>query len=162
MFLTRKHANNGQTIQSVLVFASLLVAIKEVLGDAANDEVIEAWGKAYGEIADFDGNITDGFTLNVETKCERLNNEYLIDLQQENSSSLPTSGSITTNISNGYYARLDYTITPNSATKKDTISYRLYYLGNGTPSLVGDLTYTLDGSEGRLIGPITKPFDIKY
>ena len=115
---------------------------------------------AYGEIADFDGNITDGFTLNVETKCERLNNEYLIDLQQENSSSLPTSGSITTNISNGYYARLDYTITPNSATKKDTISYRLYYLGNGTPSLVGDLTYTLDGSEGRLIGPITKPFDI--
>ena len=36
-----------------LVGECLLVAIKEVLGDAANDEVIEAWGKAYGEIADF-------------------------------------------------------------------------------------------------------------
>lgn len=36
-----------------LVGECLLVAIKEVLGEAANDEVIEAWGKAYGEIADF-------------------------------------------------------------------------------------------------------------
>ncbi|MBR7117972.1 MAG: bacitracin resistance protein BacA [Helicobacteraceae bacterium] len=36
-----------------LVGECLLVAIKEVLGEAANDEVIEAWGKAYDEIADF-------------------------------------------------------------------------------------------------------------
>ena len=36
-----------------LVGECLLVAIKEVLGEAANDEVIEAWRKAYGEIADF-------------------------------------------------------------------------------------------------------------
>ncbi|SDN84455.1 NO-inducible flavohemoprotein [Halobacillus aidingensis] len=30
----------------------LLKAIKEVLGDAATDDIIEAWGKAYGVIAD--------------------------------------------------------------------------------------------------------------
>ncbi|WP_395003143.1 globin domain-containing protein [uncultured Helicobacter sp.] len=36
-----------------LVGECLLVAIKEVLGEAASDEVIEAWGKAYGEIAEF-------------------------------------------------------------------------------------------------------------
>ncbi|GGF17658.1 flavohemoprotein [Halobacillus andaensis] len=30
----------------------LLVAIKEVLGDAATDDIIEAWGEAYGAIAD--------------------------------------------------------------------------------------------------------------
>lgn len=34
-----------------LVGECLLVAIKEVLG--ASDEVLEAWGKAYGEIAEF-------------------------------------------------------------------------------------------------------------
>ncbi|MGJ9383697.1 NO-inducible flavohemoprotein [Salipaludibacillus sp. CF4.18] len=30
----------------------LLLAIKDVLGDAATDDIIEAWGKAYGVIAD--------------------------------------------------------------------------------------------------------------
>lgn len=34
-----------------LVGECLLVAIKEVLG--ASDEVLEAWSKAYGEIAEF-------------------------------------------------------------------------------------------------------------
>ncbi|WP_297635260.1 globin domain-containing protein [uncultured Clostridium sp.] len=34
-----------------IVGECLLRAIKTVLGDAATDEVIEAWGKAYGEIA---------------------------------------------------------------------------------------------------------------
>ncbi|PZT48886.1 bacitracin resistance protein BacA [Helicobacter valdiviensis] len=36
-----------------LVGECLLVAIQEVLGEAASPEVIEAWGKAYGAIADF-------------------------------------------------------------------------------------------------------------
>ncbi|CAM2955403.1 globin domain-containing protein [Helicobacter burdigaliensis] len=36
-----------------LVGECLLIAIKEVLGEAANDEVIQAWAKAYGVIADF-------------------------------------------------------------------------------------------------------------
>lgn len=34
-----------------IVGSNLLGAIKEVLGDAATEEVIEAWGKAYGVIA---------------------------------------------------------------------------------------------------------------
>lgn len=34
-----------------IVGANLLAAIKEVLGDAATDEIIDAWGKAYGVIA---------------------------------------------------------------------------------------------------------------
>lgn len=34
-----------------IVGANLLGAIKEVLGDAATDEIIDAWGKAYGVIA---------------------------------------------------------------------------------------------------------------
>lgn len=36
-----------------LVGECLLFAIKEVLGDVASDEVLEAWGRAYGEIANF-------------------------------------------------------------------------------------------------------------
>ncbi len=43
-----------------LVGECLLVAIKEVLKDAASDEIIEAWGKAYGEIAGFYINIEKG------------------------------------------------------------------------------------------------------
>nr|WP_263327571.1 NO-inducible flavohemoprotein [Neobacillus sp. Marseille-Q6967] len=35
-----------------IVGKHLLLAIKDVLGDAATDEIIEAWGKAYGVIAD--------------------------------------------------------------------------------------------------------------
>ena len=35
-----------------IVGQNLLLTIKEVLGDAATDEVIEAWGKAYGVIAE--------------------------------------------------------------------------------------------------------------
>jgi len=35
-----------------IVGQNLLVAIKDVLGDAATDEIIEAWRKAYGVIAD--------------------------------------------------------------------------------------------------------------
>lgn len=34
-----------------IVGKNLLIAIKEVLGDAVTDEVIEAWGKAYEVIA---------------------------------------------------------------------------------------------------------------
>ena len=34
-----------------IVGSNLLASIKEVLGDAATDEVIEAWGKAYEVIA---------------------------------------------------------------------------------------------------------------
>ncbi|MFD1019355.1 NO-inducible flavohemoprotein [Thalassobacillus hwangdonensis] len=35
-----------------IVGEHLLLAIKDVLGDAATDDIIEAWGKAYGVIAD--------------------------------------------------------------------------------------------------------------
>lgn len=35
-----------------IVGKHLLIAIKEVLGDAATDEIINAWGEAYGMIAD--------------------------------------------------------------------------------------------------------------
>ncbi|MEG0353520.1 MAG: globin domain-containing protein [Cellulosilyticaceae bacterium] len=37
--------------QYPIVGANLLQAIKNVLGDAATDEIIDAWGKAYGVIA---------------------------------------------------------------------------------------------------------------
>ena len=35
-----------------LVAEALLPAIRDVLGEAASDEVLEAWGKAYGVLAD--------------------------------------------------------------------------------------------------------------
>ncbi|WP_297520291.1 globin domain-containing protein [uncultured Clostridium sp.] len=48
----KKHVNtNVKPEHYPIVGQGVLSAIKIVLGDAATDEVIEAWGKAYGEIA---------------------------------------------------------------------------------------------------------------
>ncbi|CRK82806.1 NO-inducible flavohemoprotein [Neobacillus massiliamazoniensis] len=47
-----KHRSLGiKPEQYPIVGKHLLLAIKDVLGEAANDEIIDAWGKAYGEIA---------------------------------------------------------------------------------------------------------------
>ena len=46
------HCNRKVTEEHYpIVGSNLLATIKEVLGDAATDEVIEAWGKAYGVIS---------------------------------------------------------------------------------------------------------------
>ena len=51
--IARVHCDcNVQAEHYPIIGKHLLVAIKEVLGDAATDEIIEAWGKAYGVIAD--------------------------------------------------------------------------------------------------------------
>lgn len=51
--VTEKHRAIGvKPEQYPVVGETLLQAVKDVLGDAATDEIIEAWGKAYGYIAD--------------------------------------------------------------------------------------------------------------
>ena len=46
------HCNKKVTPEMYpIVGKNILIAIKEVLGDAATDEVIEAWGKAYEVMA---------------------------------------------------------------------------------------------------------------
>ena len=51
--IAHKHKSLGITPdQYPIVGYHLLGAIKEVLGDAATPEIIEAWGEAYGVIAD--------------------------------------------------------------------------------------------------------------
>jgi len=48
-----KHVALGVTPEQYAVVGEfLLKAIKEVLGDAATDEIIDAWGKAYQVVAD--------------------------------------------------------------------------------------------------------------
>ncbi len=50
--IVQKHCSLGiQPAQYDAVGSCLLQAIKAVLGDAATNEVIEAWGKAYGQLA---------------------------------------------------------------------------------------------------------------
>ncbi|KAE8380106.1 globin-like protein [Aspergillus bertholletiae] len=49
-----KHASLGITAdQYPIVGQGLLAAIKEVLGDAANEQVLDAWAAAYGELAGY-------------------------------------------------------------------------------------------------------------
>lgn len=51
--IAQKHRSLGVLPEHYpIVGEYLLRAIKEVLGDAATDEIIEAWGQAYGVIAD--------------------------------------------------------------------------------------------------------------
>lgn len=51
--IAHKHVSLGILPEHYpIVGKYLLEAIKEVLGDAATDEIIDAWGKAYGVIAD--------------------------------------------------------------------------------------------------------------
>lgn len=51
--IVQKHAALGiQPEHYPIVGACLLQAIQEVLGDAATDEIIEAWGQAYQSLAD--------------------------------------------------------------------------------------------------------------
>ncbi|MDN4523703.1 NO-inducible flavohemoprotein [Fictibacillus fluitans] len=51
--IAQKHRSLGiQPEHYPIVGENLLIAIKEVLGDAATPEILEAWGKAYGVIAD--------------------------------------------------------------------------------------------------------------
>ena len=48
-----KHCTIGiRAEQYGIVGKHLLASIKEVLGEAANDELIEAWAAAYGQLAD--------------------------------------------------------------------------------------------------------------
>jgi len=50
--IVQKHCALGiQPHQYDIVGACLLQAIAEVLGDAATDDIIDAWGKAYGQLA---------------------------------------------------------------------------------------------------------------
>jgi nitric oxide dioxygenase len=51
--ISQKHRAIGiKANQYPIVGEVLLQAVKDVLGDTATDEIIEAWGKAYGYIAD--------------------------------------------------------------------------------------------------------------
>jgi nitric oxide dioxygenase len=51
--ITQKHCSLGiQPEHYPIVGKHLLAAIKDVLGDAATDEVLAAWGEAYGLLAD--------------------------------------------------------------------------------------------------------------
>lgn len=51
--IANKHASLGIRAEHYpIVGKHLLASIKEVLGDAASDELIDAWGVAYGVLAD--------------------------------------------------------------------------------------------------------------
>ena len=51
--IATKHCTIGIRAEHYpIVGKHLLASIKEVLGDAASDELIEAWGAAYGQLAD--------------------------------------------------------------------------------------------------------------
>lgn len=110
----------------------------------------------YIQLSNFNGDIENGFNILLETKFAELNGATLIDLQQVNKTAKKTEGSILTNVFKGYQARLDYTITPNTTTGNDTVSYSLYYMREEGSAATGQIRYNMSG----LITERTINFDL--
>lgn len=69
--ISQKHRAIGiKAEQYPVVGETLLQAVKDVLGDAATDEIIEAWGKAYGYIADAFIDLEKSYTKRLNNKRE--------------------------------------------------------------------------------------------
>lgn len=97
----------------------------------------------YLKIDKFTGNISDGFTLSVETKSDELKGCTLIDLQQSKETALGTSGSIETEYVNGYKGTFDYIITPDTTTNTYVVSYKLIYNREVSAQATGQIKYSL-------------------
>ena len=118
---------------------------------------------ACGTLTDFNGNLNNGFNIQIDTKLNILNGAYLIDLQQESESVYQQTfnGSFETNHTNGYYAIMEYSITPNPQTNVDTVSYKIYVdKDTEVISETGSFKFKLTGSEGELIPETTVNFDV--
>ncbi|WP_113929647.1 NO-inducible flavohemoprotein [Bacillus sp. P14.5] len=67
--IAHKHRSLGiKPEQYPIVGEHLLLAIKEVLGDAATDEILQAWGEAYGVIAQVFIDVEEEMYKEAETK----------------------------------------------------------------------------------------------
>lgn len=98
----------------------------------------------YLKIDRFTGDISSGFNLSIETKCDELKNCVLVDLQQSKETALGTNGTIETDYTNGYKAVFDYTITPDKTTNTDVVDYKLTYVRELSAQATGELTYSLN------------------
>lgn len=111
---------------------------------------------SYAKMNGFGENIEDGFNITLDTKSTTLNGATLINLQQASKTASSVVDSISTNTANDYKAVLNYTITPNTATNSDTVSYKLTYYRYNNAVATGSLTYSL----GSLIPSKTVNFDL--
>ena len=97
----------------------------------------------YLKIDRFTGDISNGFTLSIETKSDELKGCTLIDLQQSEETALGTSGSIETEYVNGYKGTFDYVITPDTTTNTYVVSYKLIYNREASAQATGQIKYSL-------------------
>lgn len=99
--IAEKHVSlNIQPEHYPIVGEYLLKAIKEVLADAVNEEVLEAWGAAYGEIADvfigmeqkkYEASAWTGYrNFTVEKKVKESEEITSFYLQPEDGGSIPS------------------------------------------------------------------------
>lgn len=98
----------------------------------------------YLSINRFNGDISQGFNLSIETKCDTLRASTLVNLQQSEQSALSTSGSFSTDYINGYKATFNYTITPEDIENGiDRVEYNLVYSKENDANATGSLVYSL-------------------
>jgi nitric oxide dioxygenase len=91
--IAHKHRSLGiKPDQYPIVGEHLLLAIKEVLGDAATDEILEAWGEAYGVIAQVFIDVEEEMYQEAESQDEgwRDFKDFTV-VKKEEESSLITS-----------------------------------------------------------------------
>ena len=99
---------------------------------------------AYLKVDRFTGDISEGFNLSIETKCDVLKNSTIVNFQQSEEAAIGTNGSIETDYVNGYKAVFDYIITPDKTTNTYIVSYKLIYNRLPNAQATGELKYSLN------------------
>ena len=117
---------------------------------------------SYGDIPDFNGELTNGFTLGMSFKANKLNGGALIDLEQESSSvySQVTNGEIVTNTLDGFRVKFTYSSTPNPETGKDTVSYSITIVGDHPKANSGEIVVNVKNSANTVLASCVEHFDL--
>ncbi|MFY7830119.1 MAG: NO-inducible flavohemoprotein [Flectobacillus sp.] len=123
--ITQKHSSLSVTPEMYdIVGANLLEAIRLVLGQAASDEIINAWAEAYQELANLFINIEENIYQNAEQKegGYRGQKEFIITKIEKESTIIssfylkPLDGSPVPSFKSGQYVAVNISIPDSEHT----------------------------------------------
>lgn len=117
--IAHKHASLGvRAEQYPIVGEHLLAAIKEILGDAATDDIISAWAQAYGNLADILAGMESELAEETASEPGGWNGwrEFVVRSKQPESDVItsfvlePVDGQAVTNFEPGQYISVAVTV----------------------------------------------------
>lgn len=141
--IANKHTSLGvRPEQYPIVGQHLLAAIKEVLGDAATDDIISAWAQAYGNLADILMGMESGLAEETAarpggwTGCR----DFVVRAKQPESDVItsfvlePADGLPVVNFEPGQYITLPYRYLSSACSRSASTACRMRPMGAATGS----------------------------